>query len=55
MFAMLNRQTEGLLLIIVAAAGYAIMPILAKVVYADGTLHPMDVVTWRFIFATPLI
>ncbi|GIK27871.1 MAG: EamA family transporter [Chloroflexi bacterium] len=52
---MLNRQTEGLLLIIVAAAGYAIMPILAKVVYADGTLHPMDVVTWRFIFATPLI
>lgn len=52
---MLNRQTEGLLLIGVAAVGYAIMPILTKFVYVDPAMQPMDVLTWRFLFATPLV
>ncbi|HEX8682082.1 MAG TPA: DMT family transporter [Ardenticatenaceae bacterium] len=51
---MSSDQREGAALVLLAAAGYACLPILAKWAYAAG-LAPLDVVTWRFILATPLI
>ncbi len=49
---MTNSQRTGVFFILIAAAGYAFLPILAKFAYEYG-LTAMDVVTWRFIFATP--
>lgn len=47
-------RREGALLLLLSAAGYACLPILAKWAYAAG-LAAIDLVTWRFILATPLI
>jgi len=44
----------GSFLVLLSAAGYALLPILVKWAYAAG-LEPLDVVTWRFIFAAPLV
>jgi len=52
---MTKDQRDGLLLILLAASGYAFMPTLVKTIYAHSTLEAMDVALWRFIFATPLI
>lgn len=49
-----STQRQGVILIVLAAAGYAMLPIFAKWAYAAG-LEPLDVVTWRFLFATPVI
>ncbi|HEX2621189.1 MAG TPA: DMT family transporter, partial [Phototrophicaceae bacterium] len=49
-----STQRQGVILIVLAAAGYAMLPIFAKWAYAAG-LKPLDVVTWRFVFATPVI
>ncbi len=48
------EQRQGLLLVILAAAGYAFLPILAKFAYEAG-LTPQETVTWRFAIATPVI
>jgi drug/metabolite transporter (DMT)-like permease len=45
-------QRTGVLLVLIAAAGYAFLPIFAKFAY-DAGMTALDVVTWRFIFATP--
>lgn len=50
-----REQRDGLLFILLAAAGYACFPILTKLIYTDPTLTPLDVLTWRFLFATPLV
>lgn len=47
-------QRTGTLLILLAATGYAFLPILVKWAY-EADLRALDVVTWRFIFATPAI
>jgi drug/metabolite transporter (DMT)-like permease len=52
---MSKDQRDGLLLILLASAGFAFMPTLVKTIYAHSTFEPMDVALWRFIFATPLI
>lgn len=49
-----RAQREGLLLLLLSAAGYACLPTLAKWAYAAG-LEPLDLVTWRFLLATPLV
>ncbi|MDX1993686.1 MAG: DMT family transporter [bacterium] len=51
---MSNPQRTGALLIVAASAGYSFLPIFANFAY-DAGLTAMDVVTWRFIFATPAI
>lgn len=51
---MTSIQRQGIFLIVLAAAGYAMLPIFAKWAYAAG-LEPLDIVTWRFLFATPII
>ena len=52
---MTKTQRDGLILILMAATGYAFMPTLAKTIYAHSTFEPMDIALWRFIFAVPLI
>ena len=52
---MTRAQRDGILFIILAAAAYALLPILAKVIYADPALQPLDVLTWRFMFAAPAV
>ena len=52
---MTKDQRDGLILILLASAGFAFMPTLVKTIYAHSTFEPMDVALWRFIFATPLI
>lgn len=51
---MSSAQREGVALVLLAAAGYACLPILTKWAYAAG-LEPLDLVTWRFILAVPLV
>lgn len=48
------HHREGLFLLLIAAMGYALLPLLAKWAYA-ANLMPLDVVMWRFLFATPLV
>ncbi len=52
---MTNDQRAGFFWIILAATGYAFMPTLVKIVYANSTFEPMDIALWRFIFAVPVI
>ncbi|MCC6905925.1 MAG: DMT family transporter [Anaerolineae bacterium] len=47
----MNRQFAGMLLILVAAIGYALFPIFAKLAYADG-LTATSLLAWRFLVAT---
>ncbi len=51
----MNRtQRDGLLLIVIAAAGYSFFAIFTKFIYDNSTFTPLDVVTWRFVLAVPL-
>ena len=52
---MSRTQRDGLLFILLAAVGYACFPILTKLIYTDPAIEPLDILTWRFIFATPLV
>jgi len=52
---MTRAQRDGILFVILAAVAYALLPILAKVIYADPVLEPLDVLTWRFMFAAPAV
>lgn len=52
---MSRTQRDGLLFILLAAIGYACFPILTKLIYTDPAIEPLDILTWRFFFATPLV
>jgi drug/metabolite transporter (DMT)-like permease len=47
-------QRRGVLLLVIAAVGYAFLPIMIKWAY-DAGMQPIDVLTWRFVVATPCI
>lgn len=49
-----SEQRQGVLLVLLTAAGYAFLPILAKYAYEAG-LTAQETVTWRFFIATPVI
>lgn len=49
-----QSQRGGLLLILISAAGYSFFAILAKFLYENGIVSPLDILTWRFLLATPL-
>jgi drug/metabolite transporter (DMT)-like permease len=51
---MTATQRTGILLITLSAVGYAFMPILTKSAY-DAGVAPLDLLTWRFIFAAPAV
>lgn len=44
----------GFLLLVIAAGGYAFFPIFAKWAYSSS-LTPLDLLSWRFFLAAPLI
>ena len=52
---MTRREREGFLWIIVAAAGFSLMPTMVKLVYLHSTFAPMDIAIWRFLLAVPLM
>jgi drug/metabolite transporter (DMT)-like permease len=49
-----SQQRQGIILVVLAAMGYAFLPILAKFAYEAG-LSGQETVTWRFFIAAPLI
>lgn len=51
---MTPSQRSGIILLILAAAGYAMMPIITRTAFEQG-IAPFDLITWRFILATPVI
>lgn len=51
----MNRtQRDGLLLIILSAAGYSFFAIFTKFVYDNSTFGPLDILVWRFLISTPI-
>ncbi len=51
-----SEQRTGMLLVIAAALSFSTLTPLIKQIYAiDSALNPLNVITWRFIFAVPLI
>ncbi len=52
---MTKNQREGLFWMLAASAGYALLPTLVKTLYNNSNFGAIDVATWRFIFAVPVI
>lgn len=52
---MTRREREGLLWIMLAAAGFSVMPTLVKLTYLHSTFEPMDIAIWRFMLAAPIM
>ena len=52
---MTRKEREGFLWILLAAAGFSIMPSMVKITYAHSTFEPMDIAIWRFILAAPVM
>ena len=51
----MNRtQRDGLLLILISAAGYSFFAIFTKSIYDNSTFNPLDILVWRFVVATPI-
>jgi drug/metabolite transporter (DMT)-like permease len=51
----MNRiQRDGLLLILISAAGYSFFAIFTKFIYDNSSFNPLDVVVWRFVLAVPI-
>ena len=52
---MTRKEREGFLWIILAAAGFSVLPSLVKLTYLHSTFEPLDIAIWRFILAAPVI
>ena len=52
---MSKNERQGLLWILLAAAGYAFIPTMVKSVYDVSTFEPLDIAIWRFMIAVPLM
>ncbi len=50
-----RTQRNGLLLVLLSAVGYSFFSILTKSLYENGIPSAQDILTWRFLIATPLI
>lgn len=50
-----RNQRSGLLLILLAAAGYSFFAIFTKVIYQNGLSQPLDILVWRFALAAPIM
>lgn len=51
----MNRtQRDGLLLIMISAAGYSFFAIFTKYVYDNSTFGPLDILVWRFVISAPI-
>ena len=52
---MSSEHRMGLFWVLLAASGYAFLPIFTRFIYTNSELLPTDIAIWRFIFATPMI
>ena len=52
---MSRREREGILWILLAAAGFSITPTMVKLVYLHSRFEPMDIAIWRVILAVPIM
>ena len=50
-----RQQREGLFWMAVAVTSYASFSIFTKLIYAHSEMQPLDVASWRFLLATPLV
>ncbi len=50
---MSRKEREGFLWILLAAAGFSVMPTMVKTTYLHSTFEPMDIAIWRFLLAAP--
>lgn len=49
-----HAQRQGLMYIGVSIIGYALLPVIVRLLQTAG-MHSLDIVTWRFIFAAPAL
>lgn len=52
---MSSEHRQGLFWVVLAASGYAFLPVFTNYIYRFSELQPTDIGLWRFIFATPMI
>ncbi len=52
---MTRKEREGLIWVLLAAAGFSVMPAMVKITYLHSTFAPMDIAVWRFILAVPIM
>ncbi len=52
---MSSKEREGYIWILLAAAGFALIPPFVKIIYAYSTFEPLDLAVWRFILTVPLM
>ncbi|MCY3798330.1 MAG: DMT family transporter [Chloroflexi bacterium] len=52
---MTRRERAGFIWIILAAAGFSVMPTMVKLTYLHSTFEPMDIAIWRFVLAAPIM
>lgn len=52
---MSKQERGGLLWILAASAGFAFIPTIVKLVYANSSFQPLDLAVWRFLLAVPVM
>lgn len=52
---MTSNRRLGIIFVLIAATGYAFLPIFTRSIYAVSDLNPSDIAIWRFIFAAPAV
>ena len=52
---MSRKEREGVLWVLLAAAGFAVMPSMVKTTYLHSSFAPFDIAIWRFVIAVPMM
>ena len=52
---MSRKEREGVLWVLLAAAGFALMPTMVKTTYLHSSFAPFDIAIWRFLIAVPMM
>lgn len=52
---MSRKEREGILWVLLAAAGFALMPTMVKTTYLNSSFAPFDIAIWRFVIAVPMM
>lgn len=52
---MSRKEREGVLWVLLAAVGFALMPSMVKTTYFHSSFEPFDIAIWRFVIAVPMM
>ena len=52
---MSRKEREGVLWVLLAAAGFALMPSMVKTTYLHSSFEPFDIAIWRSVIAVPIM